>query len=119
MVRNIFADLSDARNEWGIPIYLRRLQKQAKGATIAFVEVKAEYVKPEVYAETEHPYDYIWFTPATDLEDPCEKHKDQLKKLENADAGDEDSAKAAAPAAPVKKAPAPAKKKKSDSKKKQ
>lgn len=83
-----------ARNEWGIPAYLRRLSRTAKIRTVAFIEVKEEFVKPEVYVESENAFDYLWFTPALEREDPCEKHKDQLAKVGKAKPENEDSSTA-------------------------
>lgn len=106
----IITGAGHARNEWGIPVYLKRLDKKASVATIAFVEVKPEFIKPEVYAETEHPYDYIWFTPSADRVDPCEKHKDQLKHLEKEDDGEAKAEDESAKTPAAKKSPAKKKK---------
>jgi uncharacterized iron-regulated protein len=77
-----------ARNEWGVPVYLRRINKISKIASVAFLEVKPEYTKPEIYIEGNAPFDYVWFTPANESTDACEKHKAELegmrKKLEAA-----------------------------------
>lgn len=111
-----------ARNEWGIPHYLRRLKKDAAIATIAFVEVKPEFVKPEVYVETARPYDYLWFTPAANRAEPCEHNKAALEAAARKAVEEKPGAKAPNEAAAGKKAaaakPAKAKPKKSPAKQK-
>lgn len=109
-----------ARNEWGIPVYLRRMNKLAKISTVAFMEVRKEYTKADIYVDGEYPYDYIWFTPSVDEEDPCAKFKDQLEKVEaktKADAGKSGKADEAAPKKEAKPAIKAAAKKSSKKKK--
>ncbi|MGH7345804.1 MAG: ChaN family lipoprotein, partial [Candidatus Rokuibacteriota bacterium] len=46
-------------------------------ASVAFVEVDAAAEKPGEYAKRigsdALPFDYVWFTPKVDDDDPCEK----------------------------------------------
>lgn len=112
-----------ARNEWGVPLYLRRINRIAKRATVSFTEVRDEYEKPEIYVEGDNPYDYIWFTPALSRDNPCETHAEELEKLEKAKASLDGSAEkkveepAPAPKAKVAKPAVKAKKKATPTKK--
>jgi uncharacterized iron-regulated protein len=72
------------RNDFGVPTYLRRLDAGARTISIAFVEVDPKHVDVESYAERFEgrlPFDYVWFTPAVDDEDPCEKFRKSLERL--------------------------------------
>jgi hypothetical protein len=67
-----------ARNDRGVPAYLRRIEPAARTVSVAFLEVDARRTTPEGYAERlggRLPYDYVWFAPAVDDEDPCEKFR--------------------------------------------
>jgi len=53
--------------------------------SVAFLEVRAGVTSPPAYEEPlggdRLPFDYVWFTPAVDDEDPCVKHKESLERL--------------------------------------
>ena len=72
------------RNDYGVPAYVRRIDPVARIVTIALVEVDAKRTNAESYAErfgSRLPFDYVWFTPAVDDEDPCEKFRKSLERL--------------------------------------
>ena len=51
--------------------------------SIAFLEVDNQKSEPRNYALANGrlPFDYVWFTPRVDDEDPCEKFKSQFEQL--------------------------------------
>ena len=72
------------RNDYGVPAYLQRIDPSALTVTVAFVEVNAKRAEAESYAGRfggRLPFDYVWFTPAVDDEDPCEKFRKSLERL--------------------------------------
>ena len=72
------------RNDYGVPAYLRRIDPSARIVSVALVEVVATRANIEGYAERfggRLPFDYVWFTPAVDDEDPCEKFRKSLDRL--------------------------------------
>ena len=72
------------RNDFGVPAYVRRIDPGTRTASVAFVEVDAKRADAESYAERfggRLPFDYVWFTPAVDDEDPCEKFRKSLERL--------------------------------------
>jgi uncharacterized iron-regulated protein len=77
-----------ARNDFGVPFHLRRwLRRNGGSATIvslALVEVAEDLTEPAAYAEflgaRDMSFDFVWFTPIADPEDPCAKYADQLQR---------------------------------------
>jgi uncharacterized iron-regulated protein len=72
------------RNDYGVPAYVRRVDPGARTVSVALVEVDTKRANAESYAERfggRLPFDYVWFTPAVDDEDPCEKFKKSLERL--------------------------------------
>ena len=72
------------RNDYGVPAYVRRVDPGARIVSVALVEVDARRASAESYAERfggRLPFDYVWFTPAVDDEDPCEKFRKSLERL--------------------------------------
>ncbi len=77
-----------ARNDRGVPFYLRRPGQDggetASIVSVGLVEVDEGMSEPAAYAgffgaET-LPFDFVWFTPIADPEDPCAKFAEQLKQ---------------------------------------
>jgi len=64
-----------ARTDRGVPAQLARLAPGLPVRSLAFLEVSSEAREPRDYAPTDSPgglpYDYVWFTPASEREDPC------------------------------------------------
>jgi uncharacterized iron-regulated protein len=71
-----------ARTDRGVPAQLARRAPDLPVLSLAFLEVSPESREPPGYAPPDSagklPYDYVWFTPAAEREDPCamfQKHK--------------------------------------------
>jgi uncharacterized iron-regulated protein len=81
----LVAGAGHVRNDYGIPVYLTAKAAGKQVISIAFVEVDKEKPEPYSYAiagaNGRAPFDYLWFTPRVDDEDPCEKFKAQIEKL--------------------------------------
>jgi uncharacterized iron-regulated protein len=80
----LIAGAGHVRNDRGVPAYLRRIVPGLRTASVAFREVDPKRVDVESYADRfggRIPFDYVWFTPAVDDEDPCEKFRKSLERL--------------------------------------
>jgi uncharacterized iron-regulated protein len=80
----LIAGAGHARNDRGVPAYLRRIVPGVRTASVAFLEVDPTGADVESHAarfEGRLPFDYVWFTPAADDEDPCEKFRKSLERL--------------------------------------
>jgi hypothetical protein len=53
---------------------------------VAFLEVSQDRLEPTAYSARFRrqtlPFDYIWFTPRVDDQDPCAAFEEQLKRLQ-------------------------------------
>jgi len=71
----LIAGAGHARTDRGVPLYLRRLDRDASIVSIVFREVDAEAVSMAPYLQRRDgqtlAFDYIWFTPAVETDDPC------------------------------------------------
>ncbi len=78
----LIAGFGHARFDRGVPAYLNAGDDLL---TIAFVEVADGVVDPRDYAAKfgaeQVPFDYLWFTPRGDDDDPCEKFSHQLEAI--------------------------------------
>jgi uncharacterized iron-regulated protein len=74
-----------ARVDRGVPSYLRIARPQATIASVGFVEVQPDHPRPGDYDDhfggKQMPFDYVWFTPRVDDEDPCVAFKKSLERL--------------------------------------
>ncbi|HSP81010.1 MAG TPA: ChaN family lipoprotein [Myxococcaceae bacterium] len=65
-----------ARTDRGVPAHLARRAPGLPVLSVAFLEVSPEAREPTDYAPEDTggrlPFDYVWFTPAMQREDPCE-----------------------------------------------
>ncbi len=81
----LIAGAGHVRNDYGIPVYLAEKAPGKQVVSIAFLEVGNQKREPHDYAlpylDRRLPFDYVWFTPRVDDEDPCEKFKSQLERL--------------------------------------
>jgi uncharacterized iron-regulated protein len=81
----LIAGAGHVRHDYGVPAYLRAHAPGATVMSLAFLEVSAQGLEATAYAGRFHgttlPFDYVWFTPRVDDEDPCQKFEEQLKKL--------------------------------------
>jgi len=81
----LVAGAGHVRNDYGIPVYLSAKAPAKQVVSIVFVEVDKQKTEPQSYAlpypDGRFPFDYVWFTPRLDDEDPCEKFKSQFDRL--------------------------------------
>jgi len=80
----LIAGSGHARNDRGVPTYLRRIAPDARTVSVAFLEVDPK--RPDGEGDAARfpgrlPFDYVWFTPAVDDVDPCEKFRKSLERL--------------------------------------
>jgi uncharacterized iron-regulated protein len=84
----LVAGAGHVRNDYGIPVYLRQKAPDKRVISISFVEVDKQRTQPQSYAlpypDGRLPFDYVWFTPRIDDEDPCEKFKSQFERMKKA-----------------------------------
>jgi uncharacterized iron-regulated protein len=79
----LVAGAGHVRKDYGIPVYLAAKAAGKQVISIAFLEVDNQKSEPPNYtlANGRLPFDYVWFTPRVDDEDPCEKFKSQFEQL--------------------------------------
>jgi uncharacterized iron-regulated protein len=81
----LVAGAGHVRNDYGIPLYLSAKAPGKQLISIAFLEVDNQKPDPHSYAlpypNNRLPFDYVWFTPRVDDENPCEKFKSQFDNL--------------------------------------
>jgi uncharacterized iron-regulated protein len=81
----LVAGAGHVRSDYGIPTYLTATAAGRRVISIAFLEVDNQKPEPHNYAlpypDGRLPFDYVWFTPRVDDEDPCEKFKSQFERL--------------------------------------
>ncbi len=84
----LVAGAGHVRNDYGIPVHLRAKAPEKQVISIAFVEVDKQKPQPQSYALSfpngRFPFDYVWFTPRVDDQDPCEKFKSQFDRMKKA-----------------------------------
>jgi uncharacterized iron-regulated protein len=84
----LVAGAGHVRNDYGIPVHLRAKAPKKQVISIAFVEVDKQQTAPQSYAlpypNDRLPFDYVWFTPRVDAEDPCEKFKSHFDRMKKA-----------------------------------
>ena len=83
----LVAGAGHVRSDYGIPVYLSTKAASKHVVSVAFLEVDDQKREPQNYAEPYSngrlPFDYVWFTPRVDDEDPCGKFKSQFDRLKN------------------------------------
>ena len=80
----LVAGAGHVRNDRGVPAYLRRIAPGTRTVSVAFREVDPKRSEIESYVgrvDGRVPFDYVWFTPAVDDEDPCEKFRKSLERM--------------------------------------
>lgn len=81
----LVAGAGHVRNDYGIPVYLKAKAPGKRVISMTFIEVDKQKTDPQDYARSypdgRWPFDYIWFTPRADDEDPCEKFESQLERM--------------------------------------
>ena len=79
----LIAGTGHVRNDYAVPVYLKRLRKDAKIMSVAFVEVENSANHPKDYGNHFNgslPFDFIWFTPRADDKDHCTELKERFGK---------------------------------------
>ena len=73
-----------ARNDLGVPWYLRRAARGDRIVSVGIVEVTADITDPKAYRarfDADHlPFDFVWFTPRVDENDPCAEFAEQIQR---------------------------------------
>lgn len=81
----LIAGSGHARTDRGAPKYLRDRLPDARVASLGFLEVIEAADTPAAHTramgQTILPFDYVWFTPRIDDEDPCEAFRKSLEKM--------------------------------------
>ena len=85
----LIAGAGHVRRDYGVPTYLAKTEPAAQVISLAFTEVSQQSLQPTAYAAQfqRHslPFDYVWFTPRVDDQDPCAAFQEQLQKLRKQD----------------------------------
>ena len=74
----LIAGIGHIRNDRGVPFYLRLRAPDALIATLAPLEVQEGWSQPADYAAAYGgalPFDWVWFTPRMDDNDPCARFR--------------------------------------------
>jgi uncharacterized iron-regulated protein len=81
----LIAGAGHVRRDYGVPAYLTHKSPGISVISVAFLEVSQDRLEPTPYSTRFRrqtlPFDYIWFTPRVDDDDPCAAFEQQLKKL--------------------------------------
>jgi uncharacterized iron-regulated protein len=81
----LVAGAGHVRKDYAIPVYLTHKVPGKQVISMAFLEVVDQKPEPQNYAleypNGRLPFDYVWFTPRVDDENPCEKFKAQFEQL--------------------------------------
>jgi uncharacterized iron-regulated protein len=82
----LIAGAGHVRRDYGIPTYLAIKVPSASVISVAFLEVSQDLVEPTAYAtrfdRPTLPFDYVWFTPRVDDQDPCAAFEKPLQRLQ-------------------------------------
>lgn len=76
----LIAGAGHVRRDRGVPWHLRHAAPARSSVAIAFIEVEESKQDISAYALAEK-FEYAWFTPRVDTEDPCTKFRDSLQRL--------------------------------------
>ena len=81
----LIAGKGHTRNDRGVPFQLRREDAAAAIVSLGLFEVAEGAREPAAYAAflgtAVLPFDFVWFTPIADPENPCTKFAQQLKQI--------------------------------------
>jgi uncharacterized iron-regulated protein len=81
----LIAGAEHVRRDRAVPQRLAVLAPDDVVASLAFVEVDDDLANAASYAEEfaseRLPFDFVWFTPRFDDQDPCERFRSELQKL--------------------------------------
>jgi uncharacterized iron-regulated protein len=78
----LIAGAGHIRNDYAVPMRLRKQFKQTSYLSIAFISVQEEVIDPTAYLQdVPDLYDILYFTPSHTNQDPCEEFSKQLKNM--------------------------------------
>jgi uncharacterized iron-regulated protein len=81
----LIAGNEHVRRDRGVPFHLLRRDPEATLASLALLEVRPNATDARAALDLRPgesaPFDYVWFTPASDDRDPCERHRKSLERL--------------------------------------
>jgi uncharacterized iron-regulated protein len=81
----LIAGAGHVRGDRGVPLYLRARAPGASIATVAPLEVREGWTRPEQYGaafdDGRLPFDWVWFTPRMDDGDPCARLRRSHERL--------------------------------------
>jgi uncharacterized iron-regulated protein len=84
----LIAGAGHVRHDYGVPMYLAKTTPPGSVISVAFMEVSRDKLDPLAYAarfaQSTLPFDYVWFTPRVDDNDPCTAFAEQLRQLQHA-----------------------------------
>jgi uncharacterized iron-regulated protein len=82
----LIAGAGHVRRDYGVPVYLASKAPGARVISVAFLEVSPDTLDPTAYGARFRrqtlPFDYVWFTPRIDDQDPCAAFEKQLQQLQ-------------------------------------
>lgn len=82
----LLAGYGHARGDRGVPYLLDTLRARGDLVSILFASVRDELQRPQDYRQwfgsDRLPFDYVWFTPRADDEDPCDRLKRIYRKAD-------------------------------------
>ena len=80
----LIAGNGHSRADRGVPWYLGRGAAGAAIVSVGLLEVVPGEDDPAAYAASfgaeDLPFDFVWFTPRVDDQDPCEVYAEQLRR---------------------------------------
>lgn len=81
----LIAGAEHVRRDRAAPVHLEQWAAAGSIASLAFLEVRDEHTDPALDLAGRFgprvPFDFVWFTPRLDDEDPCETFRPQLEEL--------------------------------------
>jgi uncharacterized iron-regulated protein len=81
----LIAGAGHVRKDYGVPVHLVDKAPASTVLSVAFLEVSQGAVDAAAYTArfqgAKLPFDYVWFTPRVDDQDPCQHFEEQLKRL--------------------------------------
>ena len=82
----LIAGAGHVRRDYGVPTYLAGHESGSEVISVAFLEVDQHVFEAAAYATRFRrrtlPFDYVWFTPRADDQDPCTAFREQLQRLQ-------------------------------------
>ena len=81
----LIAGTGHTRNDRGVPRFIRSLGGNETLVSIALMEIRPGLIElasyAAIYGADSMPFDFVWFTPAVEFTDPCEKFRYALERM--------------------------------------